>query len=728
MKKSIRVLALALCIVMAMGGLSSFAAVYSTYTYSIGGKQMLSPDAYAPYKVLTSQALGLPNEKETDKQLSKPTDLFVDDQGYLYIADPENNRIVICDQYYKFVRFVTGFVNGNGVSDWLSGPQGVFVTPSDETGVRKLYVADSGNRRIVVFNYDGEKLTFNNLFEEPDSDVFTGNSSYTPVALAVDSSERIYVVSSSTYEGIMSLNADGSFAAFIGATKVSYNVFQQVWRKFMTAEQRAQMPENVSREYNNIDIDDEGFIYVTTSAIEEKDQQNAITQKDKSGDNAPVKRLNAAGNDIMRRNGFYPPSGEVMVSNALTSTHEGAPVGASTIVDVAIGDEKTWTLLDQKRSRVFTYDKNGNLLFAFGDKGTQMGNLQRAVAVAYQGSAMLILDGETNTITVYHRTEYGDVLINALADTNAREYDKAVEGWRNILMRNNNFDAAYVGIGDALYREGKWEEAMENYKVAYDTDSYSNAFRQYRKDLVADWILLVVAVIVVFFVLLALFFRFAGKVNKRTALKVGKKTFWEEVIYAFHLMLHPFDGFWDLKHEKRGSIRAALFWLLFCILSFSYQGIGKAYLFNPNGGYESVFGQVTAITVPLLLFVTANWCLTTLFDGEGSFKDVFIAACYSTVPLSFLVIISTVLTNFLTTSEGGFVSLTQGLGWTWFLLLLFFGVMVTHDYTLGKNILTVVGSIIGMALIMFLIALFSGLMIKMVSFVSNIITEITYRA
>lgn len=46
----------------------------------------------------------------------------------------------------------------------------------------------------------------------------------------------------------------------------------------------------------------------------------------------------------------------------------------------------------------------------------------------------------------------------------------------------------------------------------------------------------------------------------------------------------------------------------------------------------------------------------------------------------------------------------------------------------GKNILTVVGSIIGMALIMFLIALFSGLMIKMVSFVSNIITEITYRA
>lgn len=725
MKNYLRILALVLCMMMAFGGVLTNAAAFSSYTYSIDGKPLSSPDGYTPYKVIPLANVGLPEGVTVP---SSPTDLEVDDQSYRYIADPVNSQILILDPYNKYVTRITSFYNTLGIYDTIAGAQGVFITPSEEDGTRLIYVADTENKRIVVFRFDGKKTEYVKLFEEPDSEVFEEGSVYKPIAVAVDASERMYVVSGTTYEGIISLNPDGSFAAFIGATKSSVSAFKQLLRKFQTAAQRAQSEDIVSVEYNNIVIDQSGFIYVTTSALDEGAQQGAITGKSKSGDYAPVKRLNAAGDDIMRRNGFYPPSGEVNTSNRLTSTYNGAPTGASTIVDVALGEEDTWSILDQKRSRIFTYDKNGNLLYAFGDMGTQLGNLKRAVALTYDGTDLLVLDGETNTFNVYQRTEYGNVLISALHDTNVREYDKAVEGWQDILKRNNNYDAAYVGIGDSLYREGKWQEAMEMYKVAYDTDSYSNAFKQYRKDLVSKWILLVVALIVVVIVLVALFFKYANKVNDRTALKVGKKTFWEEVLYAFHLQFHPFDGFWDLKHEKRGSVRAALFWLFFCILAFSYQAIGRAYLFNPRSSYASILTQVTAIVVPLLLWVTANWCLTTLFEGEGSFKDVFIATCYCTVPLSFMVILSTIITNFVTSSETGFVTLTLGLGWVWAGLLLFFGTMVTHDYSLGKNILTVLGTIVGMALIMFLMILFSGLCIKMVSFISNLITEITYRS
>ena len=52
--------------------------------------------------------------------------------------------------------------------------------------------------------------------------------------------------------------------------------------------------------------------------------------------------------------------------------------------------------------------------------------------------------------------------------------------------------------------------------------------------------------------------------------------------------------------------------------------------------------------------------------------------------------------------------------------------MVTHDFSMGKNIITILATIVVMAVIMFVMILFSGLVIKMVSFVSNIITEITY--
>ena len=131
--------------------------------------------------------------------------------------------------------------------------------------------------------------------------------------------------------------------------------------------------------------------------------------------------------------------------------------------------------------------------------------------------------------------------------------------------------------------------------------------------------------------------------------------------------------------------------------------------------------------LPLILWVTSNWCLTTLFDGEGSFKDIFIACAYSLTPVILLIPPATILTHIVTLSEQGFVNLLISVCYVWLFMLLFFGTMVTHDYSLGKNILTVLGTILVMCVIMFVAVLFSGLLIKMASFISNIITEIQFR-
>jgi hypothetical protein len=53
--------------------------------------------------------------------------------------------------------------------------------------------------------------------------------------------------------------------------------------------------------------------------------------------------------------------------------------------------------------------------------------------------------------------------------------------------------------------------------------------------------------------------------------------------------------------------------------------------------------------------------------------------------------------------------------------------MVTHDYPMGKNIVTIGGTIIAMVFIMFVAVLFSTLLTKIVSFVSNIVIELRYR-
>lgn len=709
-------------VILMLGTVSTvFAAAYQTYTYSIDGFWMASPDAYTPEIEIDSKYMGLIDlevDSKTGKGIGKaiddPRDLFVDTFGNIYIADAANNRIVVLNEYYKYKFLLDKFVNDQGVPDALNTPSGVYVTD------KHIYVCDTENNRIVMFDLEGN---FERIVHEPESDVMPENSIYKPVAIAVDSTERMYVISSTTYMGVIALNPDGSFEGFIGAQKVVYNLLDIVWRNFQTAEQRALSTQNVSTEFNNITIDDKGFVYVTTSSIEEANQQAAI--KDKKGDYAPVKKLNSSGTDIMKRNGFFGPGGEVYVMNV--SYDSTTPTGASKIIDVAIGPEGTWSIIDEKRSRVYTYDSDGKMLFSFGDSGMQLGNISSIEAVAYQGDKMLILDKTRDSFTVYNRTEYGDILIQALKNNNDRKYDVAVNDWQAILQRNSNFDAAYVGIGKALYRAGDWEGAMEEYKYAYDTDNFSNAFKMYRKDWVSKYIYLIPIIVVVVVFILVKFFGYAAKVNKKVATAGGKRTFGQEVLYAFHVIFHPFDGFWDLKHEKRGSLRGAFFWMAITIITFTYQAIGKAYIFNPRGSYTSIVVQVTGLVVPVLLWVTANWCLTTLFDGEGSYKDIFIAVSYSLVPLSLLIIPSVIFTHFVTSSEAGLINLLVSIAWVWVALLVFSGMMVTHDYSLGKNVLTTLGTIIGMAFIMFVVLLFTGLITKMVGFISSIYTEISYR-
>ena len=182
-----------------------------------------------------------------------------------------------------------------------------------------------------------------------------------------------------------------------------------------------------------------------------------------------------------------------------------------------------------------------------------------------------------------------------------------------------------------------------------------------------------------------------------------------------------------MKHEKRGSVRAASTILGITILATFYNSIGKGYLFNPEDKYSTIFVSIISIAIPVILWSVANWCLTTLFDGEGSFKDIYIATCYSLSPLPIFMIVSTVLTNVMTTSEGSMVNLLITIGFIWTVMLLFFGTLVTHDYSLGKNVITILGTILAMVVIMFVIILFSSLVMKMITFVIAIFKEVANR-
>ncbi|MBP3334105.1 MAG: hypothetical protein J6M35_08690 [Clostridia bacterium] len=723
-------IALVCCLVMV---LSTLFASATTYTYSIDGDALVSPDAYTPHKTIDSSAIGL------EVPLSSPSDIKTDNDGNVYIADPDNNRIIVLDRYYNFKFEISKFTNMNGIAgDGLKGCQGVFVwegietddTDDGYTNAKYIYVADTDNMRIVIFDENGNYIRH---IDKPASDVFEEGEIYKPEAIAVSSSKRIYVVSGQLYQGVMTLNDDGEFCGYIGATKAVYSLFDIIWRNFQTQEQREGTETNVSSPFNNIVIDDDGFLWVTKVPPADETDSATAALRNKTGDYATVKKISTSGDDIMKRNGFFAPMGEVAInvrSSAMSSF--GQTTGISDIVSIAMGDEGTYSIIDEKRSKVYTYNEQGDLLFAFGDKpgnnGAQIGEFNKVSSITYQGEDMIVLDAHTNSFTVFRRTDYGKLLMTAIEHNNDRKFSLSIDDWKEVLKRNNNFDAAYIALGDAYYRNGEYEIAMDYYEVAYDTVGYSAAFKLWRKGFVEKNIIWVIIVPVAVLFLIGWLFKTAAKINAKAAISGRRKTFKEEFFYAFHLIFHPFDGFWDLKHEKRGSLRGAFAWLGLAVLAFTYQAVGQAFIFNPRGSMSSVIMQLSSLLVPLILWAAANWCLTTLFNGEGSFKDVFIASCYSLAPIPLIIFITTLLTYCVTDTEATFITLITSVCYVWLGLLLFCSTMVTHDYSLGKNTLTILGTIAGMAIIMFICALFTGLFAKMASFINNIITEIQYRS
>ena len=247
-------------------------SAYQTYTYSIDGKALYSPDAYTAVKVVSAADMGLPLVgDETVSKLENPSDLITDSEGNCYIADTGHSRIIKLSRYYEYVDSISTFANGYGIQDSLNEPQGVFayddVNDPDNKHPHQLWVCDTNNNRLVVF--DRDDLSFIKIVDQPESQLFDDNAVYKPVAMAIDQYGRIYVVSSTTYQGVIVMDPDGKFVGFIGAQAVTISAWDIVWRRFQTDEQKKLTAKLISTEYNNITINDEGFVYVTTSSIDE---------------------------------------------------------------------------------------------------------------------------------------------------------------------------------------------------------------------------------------------------------------------------------------------------------------------------------------------------------------------------------------------------------------------------------------------------------------------------
>ena len=198
--------------------------------------------------------------------------------------------------------------------------------------------------------------------------------------------------------------------------------------------------------------------------------------------------------------------------------------------------------------------------------------------------------------------------------------------------------------------------------------------------------------------------------------------------YSLYLIFHPFKGFWDLKHEKKGNVYSA--WVIVCLLSvlliLRRQFTGFILNFNKQNEMN-VFVEILSVLAPLGLWCLSNWCITTLVDGEGSLKDIFITTAYALTPVVLINIPMLLLSNVMILEETVFYAVLDALSVLWAALLILIGIMTVHQFTMPKTIATIAVAVVGMIIILFLILLFVSIIQQIVSFVDLLWTELAMR-
>lgn len=202
----------------------------------------------------------------------------------------------------------------------------------------------------------------------------------------------------------------------------------------------------------------------------------------------------------------------------------------------------------------------------------------------------------------------------------------------------------------------------------------------------------------------------------------------KELKYSLWLTVHPMKGFWEIKHEGEGSLRTAAVILAMAIITSILSNFHTGALFNKSGGLDYNFLKTIGVGLALyFLWCIANWCLTSLMDGEGKFKDILIATAYALVPYIIIQLPLIALSNIFVLREAAFYQLFYNCSLMWTGALIFFGTLVTHQYFLLKNIVVCAATILGMAIMAYIGLLFFTLIQQMMGFVTIITNEISLR-
>ena len=472
-----------------------FLMASTNYNYSFYGDAV-----YAVPGMTFSQYF---NEHILGVRFQKP-EYFVVHNNKIYVIDSGNSGLYIIDEDYKLEK---GPVHSFEIHEehkdkevfndidiiTLKAPEGIEV--KDDF----IYIADTQNRRIVKMTHE---LKVVDLFSDPKDPVFQDPELvkqeeekkrlhdehqstlpederteyvgeevpgilFQPSKITVDNTERMYVIAKDVYEGIVELSPDGEFNRFTGVNPLKLSPAEIFRRSLMSEAQLKKLRTYLPTNFTSIRMGDGAFIYATSQASSGNDENM-------------IQLINPKGIDVIKRNGYVTPMGDAQY---VRERNNHVINGPSELVDIDYTKGGIYSVLDRKRSRVFTYDSAGNLLYITGSEGDQSDKFKSSVSLGYLNDNLIVLDQNSKTFVVYEPSAFGLLVNEAVRLEYEGNYEESKDIWEEIVRLNANYEIAYNGIGRFYLREGMFKEAVEYFKLGHDSYYYSKAYQNYRNDL-----------------------------------------------------------------------------------------------------------------------------------------------------------------------------------------------------------------------------------------------------
>jgi hypothetical protein len=114
-------------------------------------------------------------------------------------------------------------------------------------------------------------------------------------------------------------------------------------------------------------------------------------------------------------------------------------------------------------------------------------------------------------------------------------------------------------------------------------------------------------------------------------------------------------------------------------------------------------------------------------DGKGRMFEIYMAVCYALTPYVLINIVMIVLSQFITFEEGAIYWVLAGFSALWTGLLILAAMMMVHDYSVVKTVLSSFLTIVGMGVMVFIFVIFFSLVSDAIAYFLSLYKEILFR-